>query len=112
MKWHRHGDDVIPAWIAEADATLCPVVRDAVEALLGRGELAYPPDGTDRDLAEAWCARQAEWFGWAPDPDGVRLGVETIGVMSRIVDQVTEPGEPVAMHTPGHHPILDELATL
>ena len=52
-KWTRYPDDVIPAWIADADANVCPAVRDAIDDLLDRGDLVYPSDtGEDEVAAE------------------------------------------------------------
>jgi cystathionine beta-lyase len=112
MKWSRYGDDVIPAWIADADTTVCPAVRDAIEALMDRGDLTYPDDANVPSIVEEFVRRQAERFGWSPDPTLVRLVPETIQVISVLVDRCTAPGEPVAVHTPTYPPILDELATL
>jgi len=42
----------------------------------------------------------------------VRLVIEAIQAISFLIDRCTEPGEPIGIHTPGYHPILDELAAL
>ncbi len=112
MKWTRYPDDVIPAWIADADTTVCPPVRDAIEALLDRGDLTYPDDADVPAIVDEFVARQERWFDWSPDPALVRLVPETIQVISVLVDRCTAPGEPVAVHTPTYPPILDELVTL
>ncbi|HKY15988.1 MAG TPA: aminotransferase class I/II-fold pyridoxal phosphate-dependent enzyme [Microthrixaceae bacterium] len=110
MKWSRYGDEVLPAWIAEPDTAVCPAVRDAVEALLDRGDLGYPADGAARSVAEEFSVRQQRRFGWSADPSLVRVAPEAIQVISFFVDRCTAPGEPVAIHLPAYPPILDELS--
>jgi cystathionine beta-lyase len=112
MKWSRHPADVVPAWIADADTAVCPPVRDAIEALLDRGDLAYPDDAWGPSIVDAFVARQARWHGWEPDPALVRLAPETIQVISLVIDRCTTTGEPVAVHTPTYPPILSELEAL
>ena len=87
MKWTRYGDDVIPAWIADADTTVCPPVRDAIEALLDRGDLTYPDDTDVPAIVDEFVSRQQQWFDWSPDPGLVRLVPETIQVISVLVDR-------------------------
>ena len=48
-KWTRFGADVIPAWIAEMDYPIAPIIRDALVAAIERGETGYPPGGESDD---------------------------------------------------------------
>jgi cystathionine beta-lyase len=111
-KWTRYPDDVIPAWIADADTNVCPAVRLAIEDALDRGDLVYPSDTGEDEVAAEFASRQLERFGWDPDPAGVRLVIEAIQAVSFVVERCTGPGEPVGLHTPAYPPILTELATL
>lgn len=111
-KWRRHGGEVIPAWIAEADALAAPAVVEAIESLLRTGSFTYPPDDAPDLIREAFSRRQQERHGWSPDPSAALVVTDMIQALSFAADRCTPAGAPVAMHTPGYPPFLEELAKL
>lgn len=44
LKWGGLEAPVLPAWIAESDAEVAPVILEALDRMLHAGELTYPPD--------------------------------------------------------------------
>jgi cystathionine beta-lyase len=111
-KWSRDGCDVIPAWIADADTPVAPPVRAAIDALLDRGDLTYPPDDQARQVAETFADRMAARYGWHPDPAAVLLAADLRQLLSVAVDRLTAPGDGVMMHVPAYPPFLEEVAGL
>ena len=80
LKWGVP-EDVIPAWVAEMDYAVDPVVLEAVQRMLADGITGYPLFGWDPALAESYAAWSARHFGWAPDPAAVHPVVDvTAGV--------------------------------
>ena len=111
-KWTRYGPDVIPAWIADADLPVCPVIADAVLAAVARGDLTYPPDDAPDEVAAAFVERMSVRHGWSPDPAGVILVADLVQAFSLAVDHLSEPGEGVLLQTPCYPPFLEEIAAL
>ena len=67
LKWGTVPDDVIPAWVAEMDYAVDPVVMEAVQRALADGVTGYPLEHAP-ELAEAYAGWAARHFGWAPEP--------------------------------------------
>lgn len=103
-KWHRHGDDVLGAWIAEMDVRPCPPVRAAVLDALETGVDGYPGDDLVPALVHAFAARWSSRFGWSPDPARTRPVASAIGAVRQLLERVTEPGDEVVLPTPGFPP--------
>jgi len=109
MKWSRYPADVLPAWVAEMDYPVAPVVLDAVRWVLDRSDLGYPePHG----LAEAFGGWAERHQGWSPD---VAFAVPVADVMAGLeaaLRVLTEPGDGVVLATPAYPPffgLLDDL---
>jgi cystathionine beta-lyase len=111
-KWSTYGPEVIPTWVADADAPVCPPVRAAIDALLDRGDLTYPSDKPVADLTAAFADRMAGRYGWSPDPGQVMVFTDVIQAVSLAIDRLTAPGDPVMIHTPAFGPFVEEIATL
>ena len=45
LKWGAVEPGVVPAWLAEMDYRLAPVVEDAIVEAVRRGTAGYPPQG-------------------------------------------------------------------
>ena len=88
LKWGVP-DGVIPAWVAEMDYAVDPVVLEAVQRALADGITGYPLE-RDAALGEAYAGWAARHFGWAPDPEAVR---EVVDVMCG-PDLVSVAGSP------------------
>ncbi len=111
-KWSRYGPDVVPAWIADADLPVCPVVADALAATVARGDLTYPADDAPDLVAAAFVERMSARHAWSPDPTGVVLVADLVQAFSLAVDHLSEPGEGVMLQTPCYPPFLEEIAAL
>ncbi len=104
LKWGDVPEDVLPAWVAEMDYAVAPVVLDAVRAAVERGVTGYPAlprDGGPLGAAYAgWAERH---LGQTVDPAQVLPVVDvTAGV--RLVLDVLSDAAPVALPTPAYHP--------
>ena len=116
LKWHRYSSDVLPAWIADMDAPLCPAVRSAIDAALDgagvAGSLAYPSDELVAEVGAAFCRRSAERHGWTPAPEGVRLVTDMVGAYTAVLDRLTAPGDGVVLQTPVYPPFLAQAEAM
>jgi len=118
MKWTHSGADVLPAWVAETDLAIAPVVTDAVRAAVERGDVGYPPYDDRTGLPEALAAYAERQWRWPIDPAHVVLvGDVMAGLMLTL--KVLCDNAPVVVPTPTYPPFLDivplaglELVTL
>nr|WP_300045144.1 aminotransferase class I/II-fold pyridoxal phosphate-dependent enzyme [uncultured Nocardioides sp.] len=101
LKWGVP-DDVIPAWVAEMDYAVDPVVLEAVQRMLADGITGYPLFGWDPELARAYAAWSARHFGWAPDPEAVHPVVDVTAGVRLAIDVFSGPGG-VVFPTPGYN---------
>ena len=100
LKWGVP-DDVLPAWVAEMDYAVDPVVLEAVQRALADGVTGYPPL-PDPDLAEAYAAWSARHVGWAPEPAAVIPVVDVTAGVRVALDVLSGPGG-VVFPTPGYN---------
>jgi cysteine-S-conjugate beta-lyase len=103
LKWGSVPDDVIPAWVAEMDYHLDPVVHDAVLRALRDGVTGYPVFGSGDGLGTAYAGFAGRHFGARVEPDWVIPVVDvTAGV--RVALAVLSDDAPVVFPTPGYPP--------
>lgn len=106
VKWTIDGPEVIPAWVADMDFSPAPVVLEAIQAVVDRGDFGYN-FATKNQLAETWIKWQTDSFGGAPDAEGCRIVTATLNALAIVLDLHTEPGDGVVMFTPIYHPFRD-----
>ncbi len=113
VKWRRPGADLLPAWVADMDFPVAPVVRQSVLEVLDRGDLGYPDWPFDRHpLAEGFAARSQRQFGWRPDPTQVRGITDLLAGLQILLDLTTEPGDGVILQEPNYPPFRATLPTM
>ena len=100
LKWGSVPHDVLPAWVAEMDYAVDPVVMEAVQRALADGVTGYPLE-RDPELGTSYAAWADRHFGWAPSPEEVLEVVDvTAGVRVAIDVLSTDwPASPVVAST-------------
>jgi cysteine-S-conjugate beta-lyase len=68
VKWQAYGPEVLPAWVADMDFEIAPVIRRAIEDTIARSDLGYPPSYAHTGLAEIFCARMQARYHWQVAP--------------------------------------------
>ena len=107
LKWGIIDDDVIPAWVAEMDYGLAPVVAAALHEAVDRGVTGYPPFlHGGAPLGEAYAGFATRQFGHVVDPHLVQPTVDVTAGIRVALDVLSEPG-PMVMPIPGYSPQLD-----
>lgn len=111
-KWHRHGPDVLPAWVADMDFPTPPPVVAALHELIDAGDLGYPdwPEGSP--LRGAFADRMATRFGWNVDPADVREMTDVVQGVQVAIDLVSVPGDAVVVQTPAYPPFFPSVIDL
>lgn len=105
LKWGTVPDDVIPAWVAEMDYALDPVVHEAVLQAVRDGVTGYPT-GSTGELGEAYAGFAARHYGSRVDPGCLQPVVDVTAGVRLAVDVLSEDG-PLVFLVPGYSPQLD-----
>ena len=108
-KWTKYGSDTLPAWVAEHDFRPPPVVTDAMQATIDRGDFGY--HDLEDDVGAAFARWAAERYGWSPDPDLVHTCVDVLQGVTAAVTALAEPGEGVILTPPIYHIFLQICPT-
>jgi cystathionine beta-lyase len=106
LKWGSVPADVIPAWVAEMDYALDPVVQEAVLRAVRDGVTGYPVYPASTELAQAYAGFAARHYGSRVQPDWVRPVVDVTAGVRLAVDLFSEDG-PLVFLVPGYSPQLD-----
>lgn len=107
-KWGQVDDDVLPAWVAEMDYALAPVVEEAVVDAVRLGLTGYPAfdvDGDGGELGTAYAGFAARHFDHRVDPEWVIPVVDVTAGVRLALDVLSEPG-PMVMPVPAYAPQL------
>ena len=103
LKWGTVPDDVIPAWVAEMDYALDPVVHEAVLRAVRDGVVGYPTARTPIELSEAYAGFAARHFGSRVEPDWMIPVVDVTAGVRFVIDMLSDDG-PVVFPVPGYSP--------
>ena len=103
LKWGTVPHDVIPAWVAEMDYALDPVVRDAVLHAVRDGMVGYPVFGAPPELSEAYAGFAARHYGSHVEPEWMMPVVDVTAGVRFVIDVLADDG-PVVFPVPGYAP--------
>lgn len=110
LKWEDVGPGVVPAWIAEMDVALAPVVSEAVLDVVRRGATGYPPHG-DGGIGAAFAGFATRHWGWTPPEDAVVVAGDVIGGIGLALRVLCPPG-PVVVPLPCYPPFREVVEVL
>lgn len=99
--------DVIPLWVADMDFKTPQPVIDALKQKAEQGIFGYTsrPDSYHQALA-AWQQRR---HGFSPDPSLFAFSPGIVPALAAIVQQFTQPGDPVLIQTPVYPEFADAI---
>ena len=106
LKWGTVEPDVLPAWVAEMDYALDPVVRDAVLRAVRDGITGYPVYPADPALGEALAGFARRHHGAEVAPEWVVPVVDVTAGVRLVLDVLCDPA-PVVFFVPGYSPQLE-----
>jgi cystathionine beta-lyase len=112
IKWNKHGEGVLGAWIADMDFAAPQPVLDVLEWSARHSALGYerPEDLTVLfEAASTWIARR---HGWEPDPSAFAALADLVQGMLLAIHAFTEPGDGVIVQGPIYPPFLTSITML
>jgi cystathionine beta-lyase len=102
-KWCVYPPDVLPAWVAEMDFALAPVVKDALHAAIDRDDCGYPREG---ELPAAFVDYAAATWGWTIDPATVFMVPDVMVGVGEALRILTERDAPIVINPPIYPPFF------
>ena len=109
VKWQAHPGR-LAAWVADMDFPIAPAISERLSALVARGALGYPNWGPSPSPAgRLFVERMNSRWGWSPDIERVHDVADVLQGVRIAIELLTEPGDPIALHTPAYHPFLNSL---
>ena len=104
-KWGMADPDVLPAWVAEMDYALAPVITEALHAAVDAGMTGYPSFTPGGELGQAYADFALRHFGHRVEADHVLPTVDVTAGVRVALDVLCDPG-PLVMPLPAYHPQL------
>jgi cystathionine beta-lyase len=105
LKWGAVGPDEVPAWVAEMDYAVAPVVLEALQDALTTGITGYPRLGAGGELGQAYAGFAERHYGQRVDPDQVVPVSDVTAGVRLALDVLSDPA-PVVLPTPAYPPQL------
>jgi cystathionine beta-lyase len=105
-KWHRYGDDVLGAWVADMDFTVPEPVQAAIRRVVDAGDYGYAIRQGEDGLAAAFEYRMSGHFGWTPVAEQVQPVSDLIQALLAIIHVFTEPADGIVVQSPIYPPFL------
>lgn len=108
-KWRAYDPDVLPAWIAEMDVDLAPVVAEALHSAIERSDTGYRWPG---EVAEAASDFMARHFGWAFPSGRVVVLPDVLTGMAESLRAFTGDEDTVVITPPIYPPFFNITRTI
>jgi cysteine-S-conjugate beta-lyase len=106
-KWRRFPPDVLPAWVAEMDFPLAPVVKRALGEAVEADDCGY---AWPEDLGLAFSEFAARRLGWEVEPASVVPSSDVVSAISAVLAVLAQPGDAIVVNTPVYHPFFSIVA--
>lgn len=104
-KWRKHGDDVLPLFVAETDYPQAPAIHEALARAVSLGDTGYTPP--EPGVAAAYAGFAERRFGWTVDPARIRTTCDVMMAVVELLRRVTDPGDRVVICPPVYPPFFD-----
>lgn len=108
-KWHKYGEDVLGAWIADMDFPAHPLIRDKVRELADISDFGYTPLFPQSGLAEAFSEFSLRRHNWQVHPESVGYLTDILQGLYMAILAFTKLGEGVISTTPIYPPFLSAI---
>lgn len=112
VKWDKHGDGVLAAWVADMDFDVPDPVREAVSRTASRSAFGYERPEDYADMYAACSAWMGARHGWAPDPAAFGALTDLVQGLLLAVHALSEPGDGVIVQGPVYPAFLTAIEQL
>ncbi len=113
-KWSSFAPDILPSNPAEMDFGVAPAIQAAMHDYVSKQQYGYSPRGPESPnalLADAFCRRMENLFGWEEAlPERVIVVNDLIQAVMASVLANSEPGDGVALQVPAYPAFLSIIS--
>ena len=109
IKWERHGDDVLCAWVADMDLEVPEFITNAVIERINSGGLGYGFYDEPIPVLEAFRDRMRNAFDWRVEVSEVIRVHDVIQGLELVLDTLVPPGAGVVVQTPVYPPFYSSI---
>ncbi len=109
IKWERHGNDVLSAWVADMDVEVPDFIKQAVIERIEVGGLGYGFYDEPIPVLEAFKSRMDTAFGWSIDTEDVMRVHDVIQGLEWVLHTLTPPGSEIVVQTPVYPPFYSSV---
>ncbi len=111
-KWGKHGEGVLPAWVADMDFTVAEPIRDVIAWSADHSAFGYGPPEDHEELFRAASGWIAARHGWEPDPASFAVLGDVVQGILVASHTFTDPGDGVIVQGPIYPPFLTSIEEL
>ncbi len=111
IKWERHGNDVLSAWVADMDVEVPDFITEAVIARIESGGLGYDFYDQPIPVLEAFKNRMGKAFGWEIQTSDVLRVHDVIQGLEWVIRTLTPDGSGIVVQTPVYPPFYSTIET-
>jgi len=109
IKWERHGNEVLSAWVADMDVEVPDFIKEAIIERIEVGGLGYGFYDEPIPVLEAFKSRMDTAFGWAVDTEDVMRVHDVIQGLEWVLQTLTPPGSDIVVQTPVYPPFYSSV---
>ena len=109
IKWERHGDDVLCAWVADMDLEVPEFITNAVIERINSGGLGYGFYDEPIPVLEAFRDRMRNAFDWRVEVSEIIRVHDVIQGIELVLDTLVPPGAGVVVQTPVYPPFYSSI---
>ncbi len=109
IKWERHGDDVLCAWVADMDLEVPEFITNAVIERINSGGLGYGFYDEPIPVLEAFRERMRNAFDWRVEVSEIIRVHDVIQGLELVLDTLVPPGAGVVVQTPVYPPFYSSI---
>ena len=109
IKWERHGNDVLSAWVADMDVEVPDFIKQAVIERIEVGGLGYGFYDEPIPVLEAFKSRMNAAFGWNVETEDVMRVHDVIQGLEWVLHTLTPPGSEIVVQTPVYPPFYSSV---
>lgn len=109
VKWGAVDPDVTPAWVADMDLGIPPLVKQRLMDAVARQDFGYPYWPADDPVVTAFETRMTTRHGWTPTANRTKVFTDLIQILQVMIEHATAPGDGIALHVPNYPPFLASI---